>query len=125
MARIARDETEARATSRDLTTAEQAQTYRPDLPRLWNSAGADARKLVAVALLPVALVGSAIRRWEGAVFVAYAVAYTTYLLLDATDHPLADDLTAVMGAFVLPLTLLTLLTVVTREMRARRPRRIG
>jgi cation:H+ antiporter len=75
--------------------------------------------VVAVALLPVAFVGSAIRRWEGAVFVAYAVAYTTYLVLDATDHPLADDLTAVMGAFVLPLTLLTLLTVVTREARAR------
>jgi len=76
--------------------------------------------VVAVALLPVTFVGSAIRRWEGAVFVAYAVAYTTYLVLDATDHRLAAGFTFVMGAFVLPLTVLTFLTVVTREVRARR-----
>ena len=64
--------------------------------------------------------GSAIRRWEGVVFVGYAAAYTAYLVLDATEHQLADDVTFALGAFVLPLTLVTLATLVTREVRTRR-----
>jgi len=79
--------------------------------------------VVAVALLPVAFVGYAIRRWEGAVFVGYAAAYTTYVVLDATDPQLADDFAFALGAFVLPLTLVTIGTVVTREIIARRARR--
>jgi hypothetical protein len=50
MARLSRDEADARAVRRDLPTAEQAQAYLADLPRLWNSASAEARKLLANAL---------------------------------------------------------------------------
>ena len=77
---------------------------------------------VAIALFPVAFVGFAIRRWEGAVFVGYAAAYTAYLVLDSTEHQLADDVAFAMGAFVLPLTLVTIATLVTREIRRRRGR---
>jgi cation:H+ antiporter len=79
--------------------------------------------VVAIALLPIAFVGSAIRRWEGAVFFGYAAVYTTYVVLDATDQRLADDFAFALGGFVLPLTLITIGTVVTREIMARRAHR--
>ena len=50
MARLDRDEADARAISRDLPTVGQAQAFLSDLPRLWNSASADAWKLLANAL---------------------------------------------------------------------------
>lgn len=75
---------------------------------------------VALALLPVAFVGSAVDRWEGALFVGYAIAYTAWLTLDATEHELADDVALAMAGFVIPLTVVTLATVVVREIRARR-----
>jgi cation:H+ antiporter len=75
---------------------------------------------VAVALLPVVFVGYAIRRWEGALFLAYAVIYTAWLVLDATGEPLAQDLASAMTTFVIPLTLITLATVVVREIRSGR-----
>ncbi|MFM7785417.1 MAG: calcium/sodium antiporter, partial [Gammaproteobacteria bacterium] len=41
---------------------------------------------VAVACLPIFFRRHLIARWEGGVFVAYYVAYTLFLILDATDH---------------------------------------
>jgi cation:H+ antiporter len=76
--------------------------------------------VVAVALLPVVFVGYSIARWEGAVFVAYAALYTTYLILNATNHELTDDLGAAITLFLLPLTALTLGVLVVRELRAKR-----
>jgi len=74
---------------------------------------------VAVACLPVFFTGHLIARWEGGLLLAYAVGYTAYLLLDATQHPTADGFGAAMAGVVIPLTVLTLVTVTVREVRAR------
>jgi cation:H+ antiporter len=72
---------------------------------------------VAVAALPVFFTGYTIARWEGAVFLGYYVAYTAYLVLDASEHGAAPAFGAAMSWFVLPLTALTLLIVATRALR--------
>jgi cation:H+ antiporter len=74
---------------------------------------------VAVACLPVFLTGYLLSRWEGAVFVAYYVAYVTYLVLDATDATAFEPFRAAMVGFVVPLTLLTLGVVGFRSWRRR------
>jgi cation:H+ antiporter len=63
---------------------------------------------VAVACLPVFFTGGTIARWEGGVFVAYYVAYTAYLVLDATNHDAFPTYRTMMLLFVAPLTALTL-----------------
>jgi cation:H+ antiporter len=40
---------------------------------------------VAVACLPIFFTGNVITRWEGGLFFAYYIAYTTYLILAATQ----------------------------------------
>jgi cation:H+ antiporter len=75
---------------------------------------------VAVACLPLLFTGYELRRWEGVIFVAYAVLYTAYVVLEATDDPFSDRFGAAMLWFVLPLTVLTLATVLVRELAARR-----
>ena len=75
--------------------------------------------VVAVACLPLVFTGHILRRWEGALFVAYAAIYTTYLILDATAHALEDDLAGAVIWFALPLTAVTLVTVVVAEVRGR------
>lgn len=67
---------------------------------------------VAVACLPIFLTGHLIARWEGAVFVGYYVAYTAYLILNATEHDLLEPFSAVMVRFVVPLTLVTIIASV-------------
>ena len=49
--------------------------------------------------------------------VAYYVIYTTYLVLDATEHAALPAFTAAITWFVLPLTGLTLAVVLTRAWR--------
>ena len=63
---------------------------------------------VAIACLPIFLTGHLIARWEGAVFVGYYVAYTAYLVLNATEHDLLEPFSAVMIQFVVPLTIVTI-----------------
>jgi cation:H+ antiporter len=75
---------------------------------------------VAVACLPVFFTGNVIARWEGGVFLAYYVAYTTYLVLDAQGHELLGTFSTVMLGFVVPLTALTLVVVTVRAVRERR-----
>jgi cation:H+ antiporter len=75
---------------------------------------------VAVACLPIFFNGYSIKRWEGAVFVGYYVAYTAFLVLDATDHAARPIFTAIMLLFVLPLTALTLAVVSFRAWRTNR-----
>ncbi len=70
---------------------------------------------VAVACLPIFFTGHLIARWEGALFLAYYVAYTAYLILDASGHDAQAGFSAVMGGFVLPLTALTLLVLSWRH----------
>lgn len=60
---------------------------------------------VSVICLPVFLTGANISRTEGAVFLLYYLAYTTYLVLHATDHVLHDEFGFLVLGFVLPLTL--------------------
>jgi cation:H+ antiporter len=72
---------------------------------------------VAIAALPIFFSGYVIARWEGAVFLGYYVAYTTYLVLDATEHAVTAAVGAAMLWFVLPLTALTLAVVAVRAFR--------
>lgn len=72
---------------------------------------------VAFACLPIFLTGHLIARWEGGVFLGYYIAYTTYLVFRAVDHPALPALRTTMVYFVLPLTVLTLLVVGFRSLR--------
>lgn len=78
---------------------------------------------VALALLPLAFTGYAITRFEGAVLVAYFVAYTAYLLLDAAGHDALEPFSSVMLVFVVPLTVLWLVLFASFELGVRRGRR--
>lgn len=72
----------------------------------------------SVACLPIFFTGYRISRWEGLFFLAYYVAYTLYLILDATHH---DALAAFkMGLFVAPLGAVTLALCAVRPLRANR-----
>jgi len=75
---------------------------------------------VAIACLPIFVTGYTIARWEGAIFLGYYIAYTTFLVLDSTGHAWAPLFSGVMLSFVLPLTLLTATIVWVRERRASR-----
>jgi cation:H+ antiporter len=69
---------------------------------------------VAVACLPVFLLGRQIGRRRGLLFLAYYVAYVVYLVLGAQQHDALDDFSVVMLSFVLPLTVVTLVAMVIK-----------
>ncbi|HEU5100025.1 MAG TPA: sodium:calcium antiporter, partial [Roseiflexaceae bacterium] len=71
---------------------------------------------VAIASLPIAFHGAAILRWEGGLFVGYYLAYTLYLVLNATQHEALPVFSGIMWVFVLPLTAITLLVIVARQL---------
>jgi cation:H+ antiporter len=72
--------------------------------------------IVAIACLPLLFTGRELRRWEGAMLVAYAVIYTTYLVLDATAHAARGDFASVLLWLVLPLTALTIGVVIVADL---------
>lgn len=72
---------------------------------------------VAIACLPIFFTGHLIAHWEGGVFFAYYVAYTTYLVLAATMPAVSRTFGVVMLTFVVPLTVLTLIVGVVRSWR--------
>jgi len=74
---------------------------------------------VAVACLPVFFTGHLIARWEGFVFLGYYVAYTTFLILTATEHGSLETFQSAMTYFVVPLTLLTLGVSLSRTLKQR------
>lgn len=76
---------------------------------------------VAVACLPIFFTGYLIARWEGVLFLGYYVAYTLYVLLDATEHDVLPAFSWVMVAFVVPLTAITLAVLTARAAGGRRP----
>ncbi len=77
---------------------------------------------VAVACLPIFFTGYRIARWEGALFLAYYVAYTVYLLLDAMQHFALRAYNVALVGFVMPLTAVTLGLLAMRAWReGRRP----
>lgn len=75
---------------------------------------------VALACLPIFFTGHLIARWEGALFLAYYLAYTLYLILNVTQHDALPAFSGVMLAFVLPLTAVTVAVLAARELRDRR-----
>ncbi len=78
---------------------------------------------VAFACLPIFFTGGEISRREGAVLLAYYVAYTAYLILAATQHSALQVINTAMLYFVLPLTFTTLLVLLQQERNKRRRRR--
>ncbi|HEX5829096.1 MAG TPA: calcium/sodium antiporter [Candidatus Limnocylindrales bacterium] len=75
---------------------------------------------VAIACLPIFFTGYRIGRAEGALFLAYAVGYTVYLLATAVEHAEVTALTEALAFVLLPLTALTLLILAVRQWRAHR-----
>ena len=75
---------------------------------------------VAVACLPIFFAGYSINRWEGALFVAYYVAYTLYLVLTSTGRPFAETFGDAMLGYALPLTAITLLVIAGRAWKTQR-----
>ena len=71
----------------------------------------------ALACLPVFFTGYRIARWEGAMFLAYYVAYTAYLILAATQHDALPNVRLAMVAVVMPMTVITLAIVSARALR--------
>ncbi len=70
---------------------------------------------VAIACLPIFFTGGAIDRWEGALFLSYYIAYTLYLVLNATQHDLLPIFNNIMLYFIIPLTVVTIIVVVFQE----------
>lgn len=75
---------------------------------------------VAVACLPIFFAGYCIKRWDGALFVAYYVAYTLYLVLTSTGRPFAETFGDAMLGYALPLTAITLLVIAGRAWKTQR-----
>ncbi|HSC33827.1 MAG TPA: calcium/sodium antiporter [Thermodesulfobacteriota bacterium] len=75
---------------------------------------------VAVACLPIFFTGNVIARWEGKLFLLYYAAYTTYIVLDSTDHYFERTFAFGMIWFVIPLTAITLAVLVIRSIRRNR-----
>ncbi|MDH3293491.1 MAG: calcium/sodium antiporter [Acidimicrobiia bacterium] len=73
--------------------------------------------VAAVACLPLVFWDHTLRRWEGGVFVAFYLAYLTFLGLDATDHWMGDPFAVVMVSFVAPITVLTIAVIIVRRHR--------
>jgi cation:H+ antiporter len=70
-----------------------------------------------IALLPMAMSGRLIARWEGVVLLSYYGAYLAYLVLAARRATVLPDFSAVMLAFVLPLALVTLVVATLKPPR--------
>lgn len=75
---------------------------------------------VAIAAFPLFFTGYAIARWEGAVLLGYYVAYTVWLVLEATDHPALFEFRQALVWFVLPITVLTLGVVIFQMLGQRK-----
>jgi cation:H+ antiporter len=75
---------------------------------------------VLAACLPIFFTGYTIERWEGAVFLGFYAAYTTYLVLHGVQHAAAPVVREVMMLFVAPLAGLTVVLIAWREWRSHR-----
>jgi cation:H+ antiporter len=77
---------------------------------------------VAVACLPVFFTGSRIGRWEGLLFLAYYIAYMTFVALESLAPAIAPAFRDVMLGLVVPLTAITLGVIAWRQWYATRRR---
>ncbi len=75
---------------------------------------------VAIACLPIFYTGNLVARWEGAIFLAYYIAYVLYLVIDTTNHSSLPLYSTTMLLFVVPLTMIGLLVSFWRDVRSRR-----
>lgn len=75
---------------------------------------------ISLASLPVFFTAGKIFRLEGIGFVAYYIAYTAYLVLNATNHASLPMFSNVMLWFAIPITALTLLISLWYEFFVRR-----
>lgn len=75
---------------------------------------------VSFACLPIFFTGGTISRGEGALLLAYYVAYTLYLILAASQHDALVPFSAIMLYFVIPLTALTLFVLTLHAIRQNR-----
>ncbi len=64
--------------------------------------------VVAIACLPIFFTGNTIARWEGALFLAYYVIYTVYLILHSSDSASLPLFMDTLIYFLAPLTLVTI-----------------
>lgn len=75
---------------------------------------------VAIACLPIFFTKGAISRWEGALFMSYYIAYTMYLVFNATQHELLPVFNNVMLYFAIPITVVTIIVVIFQEFQRRK-----
>jgi len=75
---------------------------------------------VAIACLPIFFSGYSIARWEGALFFGGYLAYTAYLIMDATHHDALPLFSNIMLFVVLPLVTVTLAFIWIRALRTQR-----
>ena len=68
----------------------------------------------AIACLPIFMTGYMISRWEGALFLAYYLAYTVYLFQASGSHGALPMFSPAMLFFVVPLCLIPLLIISAR-----------
>jgi cation:H+ antiporter len=73
---------------------------------------------VSVACLPIFFTGWTVSRREGALFVAYYVAYLAFLILHQLHHAGEDLVRTALLYFAVPLTVLTVAVHVVRQLRA-------
>ncbi len=75
---------------------------------------------VMVACLPIFFSGYRINRWEGALFLGYYFAYTTYLIMQSNGESFANTFAHAMIGYVVPLTAITLFIIAARAWRIQR-----
>ncbi len=69
---------------------------------------------VALACLPVFIVGREITRWNGGVFVLFYVAYVTYLVMASQKHEALGMFSTVMMSYVIPISMIILFVMLFR-----------
>lgn len=78
---------------------------------------------VAVACMPVFFSGGRIDRWEGALFLAYYIAYNAYIILSVTKSATLEEFNMTMIYFVLPLTVLSMILTTVNAIGSRKKNR--
>jgi cation:H+ antiporter len=72
-----------------------------------------------LACRPIFFANYRIDRWERLVLLGHWTAYVAFVVLDAAKHDQLPVLSAIMLAFVIPVTVLTFGVVTVREIRRR------
>lgn len=75
--------------------------------------------LCALICFPMFIRGFTVTRAEGAAFLLFYFAYLTYLVLDARDHPAADEFGRIFGFVLVPLFALVILFLALKAIRRR------